>query len=534
MIPFASQRGNGQDLATHLSNEYDNEIVQLVEIRGAVAKDLHGAFKEWQLQAETLTKCRKYLYSLSINPDPAQPPLSREQFMDYIRRTEEAFGLGGQPRAIVFHTKYGREHCHVAWSRVDAAQERAVPIAFDKEKLMMITREFARDHGLILPPGYEKSEGKQQRTLYEEAQTQKTGLTQDDHKRAVTEAWRHSDDAKSFVQALAERGYILATGKRPYVVVDLYGNMNALPKLIDDKSVRTKDVRAFLEGEFPPDSLPQVAEAQRMAAEHLSLLEKQQQHDRRRDQMVTLAAELRQMQLVRRGDLEREQKELKSRQVQERTLQRTAHREARDAMRAEYLSVTRQTRSERERNKPTGLAGFLGRVSGVNLIRDKLQRHHDSKQMDVYQDRKITLKARQEEERGQLEFRLKVQGIDIERRLRALDSTERRESAALERDLLRDRRVQDRERDGGMPSLEAVLGTEADSRRPDLLNAFEKARGGEESKPPDLLSAFERASRPDGREQPDGDGGRREEKDIPPDPWKTRMRSKRRERDQDR
>ena len=27
-----------------------------------------------------------------------------------------------------------------------------------------------------------------------------------------------------FVQALAERGYILATGKRPYVLVDLYGN----------------------------------------------------------------------------------------------------------------------------------------------------------------------------------------------------------------------------------------------------------------------------------------------------------------------
>jgi hypothetical protein len=34
---------------------------------------------------------------------------------------------------------------------------------------------------------------------------------------------------------------VLATGKRPYVLVDLYGEMNALPKLIDDRAVRTKD-----------------------------------------------------------------------------------------------------------------------------------------------------------------------------------------------------------------------------------------------------------------------------------------------------
>ena len=72
MIPFASQRGGGQDLATHLLNEYDNEIARVEHIRGAIADDLHGAFKEWGAQAEALTRCDKYLYSLSINPDPAQ------------------------------------------------------------------------------------------------------------------------------------------------------------------------------------------------------------------------------------------------------------------------------------------------------------------------------------------------------------------------------------------------------------------------------------------------------------------------------
>jgi hypothetical protein len=51
-IPFASQRGLGQDLATHLMNAHDNQHMELVQVRGAVAQDLHGAFAE------------------SVNPDP--------------------------------------------------------------------------------------------------------------------------------------------------------------------------------------------------------------------------------------------------------------------------------------------------------------------------------------------------------------------------------------------------------------------------------------------------------------------------------
>ena len=70
MIPFASQRGLGQDLATHLLNEHDNELMEVADLRGAIAPDLHGAFAEWEAQAHALTKCKNYLYSLSVNPDP--------------------------------------------------------------------------------------------------------------------------------------------------------------------------------------------------------------------------------------------------------------------------------------------------------------------------------------------------------------------------------------------------------------------------------------------------------------------------------
>ena len=38
-------------------------------------------------------------------------------------------------------------------------KEKAVHMAFDHDKLMMVTREFARDHGLELPEGYFKEKG---------------------------------------------------------------------------------------------------------------------------------------------------------------------------------------------------------------------------------------------------------------------------------------------------------------------------------------------------------------------------------------
>ena len=148
MIPKASQRGEGQDLATHLQNAFDNEYVEIADLRGAVARDLHGAFAEWEVCAHAMTGCRNYLYSLSVNPDPSQGQLTRAQYLDYIDRAEAKLNLSGQPRAIVFHIKEGREHCHVVWSRIDAEHSKAVHQAFDHQKLMMVTRQFARDHGL--------------------------------------------------------------------------------------------------------------------------------------------------------------------------------------------------------------------------------------------------------------------------------------------------------------------------------------------------------------------------------------------------
>ena len=112
-----------------------NEVVEIADVRGAVAQDLSGAFAEWAAEARA-TRCKKYIYSLSLSPDQAQGRLTREQYLDLLERTERSLQLVGQPRAVVFHEKRDkdgvlREHCHAVWSRIDTekmketAQRRA-------------------------------------------------------------------------------------------------------------------------------------------------------------------------------------------------------------------------------------------------------------------------------------------------------------------------------------------------------------------------------------------------------------------------
>lgn len=495
MITFASQRALGQDLlATHLLNQHDNEEMILVDVRGAVADDLHGAFAEWEAQAHTLTRCENYLYSLSINPDPRQGPLSREQYFDYIARVENRLGLSEQPRAVVFHTKYGRAHCHVVWSRVDADNEKAVHLAFDREKLMMVAREFARDHGLELPDGYfkDRDEKNRQLSLYEMHQLRSTGLSKEDHMERVTDAWRGSDSPKAFVQALAESGYVLATGNRPYVLVDFYGGMHALPKLIADKTVRTKDVRAFLEKDFPPESLPSVEEARELAARHRKMIEGHIQYEQRADEL----AELKKSQASRRKEVETVHTAQRQNQHKDRVDLARNQRAGRDALRGAHLAETRRIREQRERSKPTGLASFLGRVTGIELLRKGLHNYQDRKRLKAFMVARDNLKLDQAQERLDLARRQEMQTLDMRRKLRALERVEKRELRSLEESMRREIRIQERGGREQMPSLTIALPQDKKRERPQANTIPERfgAAASGKGKEVELFKDFDRAS----------------------------------------
>ncbi|HMR33051.1 MAG TPA: relaxase, partial [Geminicoccaceae bacterium] len=121
-------------LARHLLNDIDSDHVEVHELRGFVADDLPGALKE--AHAVGLgTRCRRFLFSLSLNPPP-RAKVSVEAFEAAIVDIEARLGLSGQPRAIVFHEKDGRRHAHCVWSRIDAARMRAINLSHFELKLM--------------------------------------------------------------------------------------------------------------------------------------------------------------------------------------------------------------------------------------------------------------------------------------------------------------------------------------------------------------------------------------------------------------
>jgi hypothetical protein len=443
LIAFGSQRANGAELAIHLANAEDNEYVEIAEIRGAVADDLPGAFSEFEAKATALTNLEKYLYSLSINPDPRQGRLTRDQYYDYIERVESVFGMEGHDRAIVFHIKESkdglfREHCHAVWNRTDVQNMRGVNISHDKLKLMQITREFAQDHGLTLPDGYYKIDDNfQQMSLHEKAQQNKTGLTKQARAELITDLWRTSDSPKAFVAALEDNGYMLATGNRPYVLVDTFGNMNALPKMITDKDVRTKDIRAFLQKDFPPESLSTVEEARAVAA--------QMEESRERIKLSQKLAEQKEI-LQRDQDMRRKklQADIAAKQdyhTKEATRLSDLHGDKRFVHMLNSAKADMEINFRRVANAPTGLAGFLSRVTGMDAIRSKLHAYQDRKRETTQEQARQQIeeqnrleKLRQSHEHGleMLEMRRleNEQKKSFEREERSIAMAQQREKVA--------------------------------------------------------------------------------------------------------
>ncbi|MEQ8228174.1 MAG: relaxase/mobilization nuclease domain-containing protein [Rhodospirillales bacterium] len=455
MIPFASQRASGQDLATHLLNAEDNEHVMVMDVRGALANDLHGAFAEWQLQADALTNCRNYLYSLSINPDPAQGRLTQEQYRDYVERVEKALGLEGQPRAVVFHIKHDREHAHIVWSRIDAEAGKAVQLSFDREKLMRVTRQFARDHGLELAGGYDRDhdnpEKSSQLSLYDKHQQDTTGLTREQRMELVTELWRTRDSAKAFVRALGEHGYMLARGNRPYVLVDIHGDTNALPRLIDDKSVRAKDVRAFLERDFPPETLPSVDEAKALAAKQRKDKAIQDKLDREAAAIKALSDK----EAERRRAALTKVRELAARQNKERAAMKKKHHAERVSFRAKRLELARSIRQQRLRARPKGLARFLGRVTGMEHVIKRIRQYRDRNRRTETRQLQAALIERQRKTETELvkEHRLVME--NQKRSLRSVMKVEKREQRSRAIKSLRRARQEQRAR-RGVEHLDAI------------------------------------------------------------------------------
>ena len=422
MIPKGNQRGGGQQLATHLLNAYDNDRVEVADVRGAIAQDLHGAFAEWYAEAKG-TKCIKYLYSLSINPDHTQGPFNREHYYDFIRRTEDKLGLSDQPRAVVVHVKHGREHYHVVWSRIDTEKMIAVPLSHDHQKLRAVAQEYARDHNITLPSGMRNNRGKEryanrdkQENLGDKQREERTGVSKPQRQREIAEAWHGSDSGPAFIRALEEKCYYVARGDDcAYAVVDLYGEVSNLARQIE--GVKTKALKARL-GDH--ENLVDVATAQdRARQERQARLLKIREQAKPKETAQERREALQRTQAVRRENLEEKRLQLAA----VHTGERKALAELQSARSAAVLQ-------ERAARQPTGVLAFLARITGFNAL--TAFRHAREDKQRIAEQRQQTAALIRRHRREMQDFRHQ------ESELGSLDKRERRSlETALRREALR-------------------------------------------------------------------------------------------------
>ena len=253
MILVGNRRGGSDNLTAHLLNIQENEHVELHEVRGFMADDLGGALHE-AYGISRGTRCKKFLYSLSLSP-PEIESVSVEVFETAINRIEQQLGFTGQPRAIVFHEKKGRRHAHVVWSRINAETMTAIDPYQDKLALEQIARELFQENEWSMPAGLKRREDSDPLNFShaEHAQAKRVKRNPKDLKRLFKECWEQSDTRPAFAHAIIENGFILAKGdRRGFVAVDANGEVYSVARYV---GVKACDLRNRF---GKPDDLPSI------------------------------------------------------------------------------------------------------------------------------------------------------------------------------------------------------------------------------------------------------------------------------------
>ncbi len=395
MILEGNARGGAKNLALHLMKD-ENDHITVHELRGFMSERLLPALNEIHAVSRG-TKAKKFLFSLSLNP-PETEKVNTADFIDAIERVESKLALNEQPRAIVFHEKQGRRHCHAVWSRIDSGQMKAIPLPFYKMNLQDVSRELYFDHGWTMPKGFiSKNERSPDNfTLAQWQQAKRIGKDPKAITATIRDCWAASDNQASFQNSLKEQGYILAQGsRRSFVVVDQSCETYAVPKWL---GLRVKEVRARL---AHPENLPTTQQAKEDIAKN----------------MINRLSALRQKQASAIQDrvtsLKNEGESLKQR-----------HIKARKALSQHHEIRTQEETQNRQQRYSKGLLGLWDRLTG---------KHKRIAKKNAQET--ILAAQRDRGEKDQLIFEQLKQSRALQGRMKRLQNFDQRQEKALANDM---------------------------------------------------------------------------------------------------
>jgi hypothetical protein len=381
--------------------------VEVHELRGFVSNNLTSALNEVYAVSRG-TKARQCLFSLSLNPPPSENVPTKD-FEDAIERVEKKLGLVDQPRAIVFHEKNGRRHCHAVWSRIDAQAMKAIPLSFSNYTLMDVARDLFREHGWTMPKGLidARQNDLKNFTLAQWQQAKRIGKDARAIKEVFQQCWAASDSQAAFRAALKDHGYILARGdRRGFVALDHACEVYAVARWV---GIKTKDLASKLTDQ---NSLPSVDEAREQIAQ-------------------TVSDRLTQLRAAQQTAIQTRLAMIETRRVQ----MAKAHAQARQALREEQEDRWQTETRARQARFAKGLRGWLEHLTG--------QHRRIRKQNEVETDQAA---QRDRSEQDALIFRQLDERRALQARINRLRSYDQRRAESLSQDIDQYQAIQRHER----------------------------------------------------------------------------------------
>ena len=262
MILKGNQRGGGQQLAAHLMNSFDNERVEIADMRGAVAQDLSGAFAEWVGAGPRHQMPEKPLQPFAQSRPGAGPPHPRT--IPRTARPHRAQPEAGRPaarRRVPRKTRQGRRPARTLPCRLVAHRHRQNESRADRARPPEAAHRragirprpragVARRHEEGRQAATASTTARNRKTSREKQQQERTGISKAERMADIAACWKETGNGAAFVQALGEQRVITSRSgdRRAFVVVDLYGEVHSLSRQLEGvRSQRT---------EGPPLRLP--------------------------------------------------------------------------------------------------------------------------------------------------------------------------------------------------------------------------------------------------------------------------------------
>jgi hypothetical protein len=253
---------DGAILARYLVTGKARERAELWELRGFACTGIVAAFRSVHVIAAA-TKCVAPFFHLAVrNRDEER--LDRSQWEYAANSIERMLGLTDQPRAVAFHTAEdtGHSHMHIVWSRINEETLTAKPLPFFKQRLKQVCRELEERFGLTPVPNQREGSIRFAPTRGEEEQARRLQVDVHATRETIRDCFERSDCGRSFRDALAQEGFVLARGdRRDFLVVDGAGGMYALGKRI--LGVSAAEIRNRL-ADLGRDHLPTLEQAREL------------------------------------------------------------------------------------------------------------------------------------------------------------------------------------------------------------------------------------------------------------------------------